>query len=254
MTDTRRVGSPESRQRTALTPAPAGAARPPAPRLRVLSREECEALLARNVVGRIAFAHRGHVNISPTNYVYAAGWLFARADDAMRMAIRRNRWVALEVAEVSGVSDWRSVVVRGACYATSASGSASDNAALESGVALLRREVPEMASSDKAVPFRTAIFRVHVDEMSGCEASSSPAPRELDSTAVGASRAGRGRTSRERGAPSDTADGVSRRVERRGGDEIDGERADDDGMTQSAAPRISSRASRRSGPQGRVSH
>lgn len=209
-------------------------------------------LLARNVVGRIAFAHRGHVNISPTNYVYAAGWLFARADDALRTAIRRNRWVAVEVAEVGGVSDWRSVVVRGTCYATTPSGSASDDAAVGRGVALLRREVPEMASSDDAVPFRTVIFRVHVNEVRGYEAISSPAPRQSDSTAPGASRPGRGRTSPERGATSDTARRVARTVEHRGGDEIDGERADDDGMAGSAAPRSSPKPSRRKAPRGRV--
>jgi uncharacterized protein len=183
--------------------------------LRALARRECEAVLARNVVGRIAFAHRGHVNISPTNYVYAAGWIFARADDAMRTAIERNRWVALEVAEVSGVSDWRSVVVRGACYATSPGESASDDVALGRGVALLRREVPEMASSDEALPFRTVIFRVHVDEVTGREASSSRRDAEIDGERAG-QRAG--------------------------------ERADDDGMAQSTARQTSPRASRRRVP------
>ena len=196
MADTRRARSPKSGTGTAPT-AVADAAPPPATRLRALAGEECEALLARNVVGRIAFAHRGHVNISPTNYVYVAGWLFARADGAMRTAIRRNRWVALEVAEVSGVSDWRSVVVRGACYATSPAESASDDAELGDGLALLRREVPEIVSSEGGPALRTAIFRVHLDEVSGWEAVSSPAPPARGGRAT-RSTASRGKARRAR--------------------------------------------------------
>jgi nitroimidazol reductase NimA-like FMN-containing flavoprotein (pyridoxamine 5'-phosphate oxidase superfamily) len=80
-----------------------------------LSRPDCEALLARNMVGRIAFADRAHVDIVPISYVFMEGWLYARADAPMRTAIRRNRWVAVEVAEVRDVRRWQSVVVRGAC-------------------------------------------------------------------------------------------------------------------------------------------
>lgn len=162
--------------------ASAAAPRPPVgsvpPSLRLLSRGECEALLARNVVGRIAVADRGHVNVSPANYVNAGDWLFARADRALRTAIGHNRWVAVEVAEIQGVSDWQSVVVRGACYATSLTGIASSDAATARGVALLRERVPEMSREGHSVPFATAIFRVHVDEITGCAATSSGAPRK----------------------------------------------------------------------------
>lgn len=79
---------------------------PAPPSLRVLSCGECEALLARNVVGRIAFAHRHHVDVSPAICVDSGGWLFVRADRALRTAIRHNRWIAVEVAEIQGVSDW----------------------------------------------------------------------------------------------------------------------------------------------------
>ena len=81
MMSARGYKSAEPRRSAASAAVPPGGVRPPAPRVRSLSRRECEALLARNLVGRIAFAHRGHVDIAPTNYVYAAGWLFARAAD-----------------------------------------------------------------------------------------------------------------------------------------------------------------------------
>jgi nitroimidazol reductase NimA-like FMN-containing flavoprotein (pyridoxamine 5'-phosphate oxidase superfamily) len=143
-----------------------------------MSRGECETVLARNVVGRIAFAHQGHVNVVPATYVYAAGWLYARADRALRTAIRHNRWVAVEVAEIEGVSVWRSVVVRGACYATSPNSVAAGDAAMAGGMALLRDKVPEMSREGQTIPFATAIVRVHVDELPGYRATSSAAPRE----------------------------------------------------------------------------
>ena len=144
----------------------------PAAVLRPLSPRRCEAVLARNTVGRIAFAHHGHVNIAPMLYVFVDGWLYARADAAMRAAIRHNRWVAVEVAEVKGVSDWNSVVARGACYSTTEGGSTTDDA-IAHGVARLRSKVPEMSLPGSAARSRTAIYRVHVDELTGYSARSS---------------------------------------------------------------------------------
>jgi len=124
------------------------------------------------MVGRIASAHRGHVNIAPMLYVFVDGWLYARADAAMRAAIRRNRWVAVEVAEVRGVADWQSVVVRGTCYSTTESRSAADDA-IADGIARLRSKVPEISRRGSSVQLRTAIYRVHVDELTGLSARSS---------------------------------------------------------------------------------
>jgi nitroimidazol reductase NimA-like FMN-containing flavoprotein (pyridoxamine 5'-phosphate oxidase superfamily) len=129
------------------------------------------------MVGRIAFAHRGHVNIAPMLYVFVDGWLYARADAAMRTAIRHNRWVAVEVAEVKDVTDWQSVVVRGACYSTAADRSTTD-AAIADGIAHLRSQIPEMSRPGSAAPFRTAIYRVHVDELTGYSAQPSRPRRE----------------------------------------------------------------------------
>ena len=176
----------------------------PAAVVRALSPRRCEAVLGRNSVGRIAFAHRGHVNIAPMLYVYVDGWLYARADAAMRTAIRHNRWVAVEVAEVTSVSEWQSVVVRGACYSTTDVGSGADPV-IADGVARLRSRIPETSRPRSGVHFRTAIYRVHVDEIAGYSARPS-----------------------RRGATGGIAD-------RRAGKAADHARADDDGMSQVGA-------------------
>ncbi len=200
MTTARTPRSPGQRQKTSLAGAPARAVRLPAARLSCIDRSTCEAVLARNSVGRIAFAHHAHVNISPATYVYADGWLFARADAALRVALRHNRWVAIEVAEVRDVSDWQSVVVRGACYATSRSGSTAEDATIARGVTLLRSHIPEMSRAGGESPFSTTIFRVHADEVTGYRAIPAPTPRGGSSRVRQSRRAGNRspRTHRER--------------------------------------------------------
>src|SRR5271169_1022659 len=88
-----------------------------APVIRDLSRDECETILARHHVGRIAFASPARVDIEPINYVYADGWVYCRTSRGTKVAIiQHHRWVAFEVDEVVGLFDWRSVVVRGGVY------------------------------------------------------------------------------------------------------------------------------------------
>ena len=145
--------------------------------LTVLDRPECEALLARNLVGRIAFADRAHVDIVPISYVFLEGWLYARADAPMRTAIRRNRWVAVEVAEVRDVRRWRSVVVRGACHPVHDTGSATGDAAAARGVALLRAKVPVITMSGVDAPGTEIIYRIHADHITGLKAAPSRSSR-----------------------------------------------------------------------------
>jgi nitroimidazol reductase NimA-like FMN-containing flavoprotein (pyridoxamine 5'-phosphate oxidase superfamily) len=127
-------------------------------------------------MGRIAFADKGHVNILPINYVTAGEWVFARVDAALQRAIDRNRWVAIEVAEVLGVANWRSVVLRGACYGATPTEWAADDAIAARGLSRLRKEIPEIAWSGQKT-FPTTIIRVHIDDLSGLKASALPRPK-----------------------------------------------------------------------------
>ena len=147
--------------------------------LTVLSRPECEALLARNMVGRIAFADRAHVDIVPISYVFMEGWLYARADGPMRTAIRRNRWVAVEVAEVRDVRRWQSVVVRGACYPVRGTGSPRGDAAAAHGVDLLYAKVPSIAPAGINMAAAAIIYRIHADRVTGLKAAPSRSSRTL---------------------------------------------------------------------------
>jgi nitroimidazol reductase NimA-like FMN-containing flavoprotein (pyridoxamine 5'-phosphate oxidase superfamily) len=140
--------------------------------LTALTPPECTTLLAENHVGRIAFADRAHVDIVPICYVFVDGWLYARADAPMRLAIRRNRWVAVEVAEVTDIRNWKSVVVRGACHPVRGTGSIKTDAAAAIGVDLLRASVPVIATARSSTIRSTTIYRIHADHVTGLKAAS----------------------------------------------------------------------------------
>ena len=90
---------------------------PNAPAYRELSREECNTILSRNHVGRIAFSFHDHVDIEPINFSYEEDWIYGRTADGTKLrTLAHNRWVAFEMDEVIAMSDWRSVVIKGALY------------------------------------------------------------------------------------------------------------------------------------------
>jgi len=150
--------------------APAAAAG--APLIRALDRAGCEAILARNQVGRLAFALHDRVDIEPLHYVYDGGWVYARTAAGHKITtLAHNRWVAFEVDEVEAVFRWRSVVVHGAVHLLDPDGAPRDRAAWERGVELLRRVVPEAGTADDPVPHRSIVFRIYLDDVSGREAT-----------------------------------------------------------------------------------
>ncbi|MEY4608136.1 MAG: hypothetical protein RL625_353 [Gemmatimonadota bacterium] len=140
----------------------------PRPQFRELSREECLALLARNQVGRLAFAHRDRIDIEPIHYTSAGGWLYGRTTPGAKLeAVSHNRWVAFEVDEVEALFDWRSVVVKGAVYLLRADGSAAERAHYAEGLEMVRLVVPEAFTADDPLPERAILFRIHIDELTG---------------------------------------------------------------------------------------
>jgi len=146
------------------------------PQFESLARDECEAVLARNHVGRLAYSFHDQIDIQPIHYVFADGWLYGRTSQGWKLAtLRHSRWVAFEVDEIEAVFQWRSVVVRGAFHSLSPDGPMAEATAWEHGIDLLRRLVPETWTSTDPVAFRTAVFRIHVDAITGRAATMSSA-------------------------------------------------------------------------------
>ena len=142
------------------------------PQFRDMTRTECEELLARNNVGRIAFSLHDRVDIEPLHYVFADGWLYGRTSMGTKIAtLQHHPWVAFEVDEHRGVFDWKSVVVKGMFYLLEPEDTpVTVDPIMARGVALLRSLLPETLTASDPVPFRRTIFRIHLDEVTGREA------------------------------------------------------------------------------------
>lgn len=149
-----------------------------APTFRDLSREECDALLTRNHVGRVAFSFHDRVDLEPVHYVYAEGWLHGRTAPGAKVAILRHHpWVAFEVDEVQGLFDWQSVVVHGVVDMPDADGSPADREAYERILSHIRTVLPSALGASDPAPERVLPFRIHVDTISGRAASTGAAKR-----------------------------------------------------------------------------
>jgi uncharacterized protein len=138
-----------------------------------LSIEECEAMLAANHVGRIAYSHHDDVDIRPIHYVASDKWLFGRTSEGDKlMALRHHKWVAFEVDEIEGPLDWKSVIVRGAFYELADKGSVYDCQLYARAVKALRRQSRAALTTRDPFAFRSVVFGISIDSMSGKSCSS----------------------------------------------------------------------------------
>lgn len=162
--DTAAMGSPTQ---SAGEPAPPMAPAP-GPNIRALTGAECEALLDRHSVGRIAYAMGRHVDIVPIHYVRDGSWLYGRTSPGGKVdAWQHSHWIAFEVDEVRDMFDWASVVVHGGLYILSPAGPDTDDELVEHATRVLRRLIPDTAKTGDPVPWRSVIFRIHLDEVQG---------------------------------------------------------------------------------------
>jgi uncharacterized protein len=143
------------------------------PTFREMDRAESIAILARNHVGRVAFATGSRVDIVPVHYVYSDDWIYGRTAPGSRVERIGERWwpVAFQVDEVAGLFDWTSIVVRGGIYTIPLGGADWERDAWVVGLERLRRLIPEALEDEDPTPERTTIFRIAVQEISGRAAS-----------------------------------------------------------------------------------
>lgn len=137
-----------------------------------LGEQECEEILRRNHIGRLAYARGNTVDIEPVHYVYDKGWIYGRTSRGRKLETTGYSWwpVAFEVDEVEELFAWRSVVVHGGFYTIPFHGVQWETVEWKRGVELLRTLVPQTFTEDDPVAFRTVVFRIAVQEVTGREA------------------------------------------------------------------------------------
>jgi len=144
------------------------------PVFRDLDRPDSEAILARNHVGRVAFSYKDHVDIEPIHYVFSDGWLYGRTKYGTKLrTLAHNRWLAFETEEITGLFEWRSVVVKGSLYLLERDGEHSET--YDRAVEIFRTFIPHAFDPDDPTPDRNVMFRIHIDQITGRAASPSTA-------------------------------------------------------------------------------
>ncbi len=133
-----------------------------------LDRAECDALLASQSVGRLAFTFRDRVDIEPIHFVYQAGWIFGRTQLGTKLnVLAHHPWVAFEADSVQSLFEWQSVVVHGRIEFPDPDGSPTERAHYERAVAAFQRLVPDAFTLDDPTPGREFAFAIAVQEISG---------------------------------------------------------------------------------------
>jgi nitroimidazol reductase NimA-like FMN-containing flavoprotein (pyridoxamine 5'-phosphate oxidase superfamily) len=146
-------------------------ARPGDVEIRDLSREETEAIIQRNRVGRLAFSFHDRVDIQPIHYIYEHGWLYGRTSEGDKIsALKHNQWIAFEIDEVADVFDWRSVVIHGSFWIIHPRGSPRAEELWTKAAELVAKVVPGALTDTDPVAFRHTLFRIAVGDACGREA------------------------------------------------------------------------------------
>jgi nitroimidazol reductase NimA-like FMN-containing flavoprotein (pyridoxamine 5'-phosphate oxidase superfamily) len=147
---------------------------PPPPNESPLSTDEAQALLARQTVGRLAYAFGDHVDIAPIHYVHEDGWLYGRTSHGTKLAVLARRpQCALEVTESADDGTTTCVVVHGTFQLLDPEVATAD--AYDRAVALVRARTERALAVGDPVPQRTLLFRIRVETVSGRRLITAPA-------------------------------------------------------------------------------
>ncbi len=153
-------------------------ARPGDVEIRDLSREETEAIIQRNKVGRLAFSYHDRVDIEPIHYIYERGWLYGRTSEGAKLSVvKHNQWIAFEIDEVDDLFDWRSVVIHGSFWIIHPRGSPHAEELWTRAAELVAKIVPGALTESDPVAFRNTLFRIAIGDARGREAGTRPLAR-----------------------------------------------------------------------------
>jgi nitroimidazol reductase NimA-like FMN-containing flavoprotein (pyridoxamine 5'-phosphate oxidase superfamily) len=79
-----------------------------------LEQPEIEALLSRQITGRLGCHDQGTTYIVPVNYVYKNGVIYAHSGQGKKIEMMRNNpEVCFEVDDIKNIFNWKSVIAWG---------------------------------------------------------------------------------------------------------------------------------------------
>ena len=141
------------------------------PFFKKLSPKRINEVLARNSIGRIAFVSEHHIELQPVHYIFDNGHIYGRTSfGAKYVAWLHRPFVAFEVDENEGPYDWRSVIARGTVYVLLPRGTPAEKADYARATRLIKMRQPLAFTPRDPTPYRSVVFRIEVNEMTGREA------------------------------------------------------------------------------------
>ena len=145
-------------------------------RVHELSRTECEAVLGRTEMGRLACARQNQPYIVPIHFFFEPGasCLYAFSSVGQKIAwMRENPKVCVEIAEVTDKDHWTSVVVFGRYEEIDDSPAGAGARAYAWELFRKRPEwwFPAAATVGGREPDAVVVYRIQIDHLTGRRAS-----------------------------------------------------------------------------------
>lgn len=131
-----------------------------------LDDRDVQAILARNITGRIAFVNDGEIEIRPVTYAHSGDSIYLRSspDGALAGTDPEGAVVGFEVDEIHTTRRWRSVVIRGTLFRLSPK---RQHEQWMQGLWALRRLSRNVLREGDPVAHRDEIFRLLIRNATG---------------------------------------------------------------------------------------
>ncbi|EPR72886.1 hypothetical protein ADIWIN_2209 [Winogradskyella psychrotolerans RS-3] len=82
--------------------------------IKSLKKEECQLILSQNYIGHLAYIYQNKPFVVPITYFYSDNRIICYSGDGHKInAMRQHNKVAIEVDEITSITNWRSVVAHG---------------------------------------------------------------------------------------------------------------------------------------------
>ena len=131
-----------------------------------LDRAECDAILGRNSIGRIAFGLDDRITIAPVQFVHDDEWIYVRTAPDTDVSVLEHQQLVFEVDEFESMLDWRTVVVRGSVQLVSDASDAADEEDYGRAILMLQELLPQGLAEDDSVSIGSVV-RLRADEVTG---------------------------------------------------------------------------------------
>jgi nitroimidazol reductase NimA-like FMN-containing flavoprotein (pyridoxamine 5'-phosphate oxidase superfamily) len=142
-----------------------------------LEDDEVRAVLARQFVGRLAYPSGNRVEIRPIGFVRDRDWLFGRMQGGEKIeALLHHRWVAFQVDDIRSPWEWESVVIHGPLQFLDPDAGSEMAAMHARATAALADRISDFGGPDDPGAFRSILFGITVQEISGRRGAMAPAP------------------------------------------------------------------------------